>query len=263
MGKWKTLARVVTYPLIHPGTTARTTLNIGKSTAVMAGAGYVGWEMLTKDKSLVRVVGDTVIGEDNVDAVVEKAKGVSEFTEHAGEKLSEVTDAITHASGAVTQLQTGMNGVSNFFGNILHGNGGTMFGNFFSNLTSGKVGGLGLFGLIAGALLAFGRFGWLGKIAGALMMMFTIGNNAQRQVQQQQPVSQRSAYAQASVYPHTQEAGKLFVKAWDKDGRDYPALEISKHDYYRLKDQGHTPVSVYAMLAGDGTEESESLSQKR
>lgn len=71
MGKWKTLARVVTYPLVHPGTTARTTLNIGRSTAVMAGAGYVGWEMLTKDKSLVRVVGDTVIGEDNVDAVVE------------------------------------------------------------------------------------------------------------------------------------------------------------------------------------------------
>ena len=33
-------------------------------------------------------------------------------------------------------------------------------------------------GLIAGAFLVFGRFGWLGKIAGAFLMMMTIGNHA-------------------------------------------------------------------------------------
>ena len=263
MGKWKTLARVVTYPLVHPGNTARATLNIGKSTAVMAGAGYVGWEMLTKDKSMVRVVGDAVIGEDNVDAIVEKADGVVEFTEHAGERFSQATEAITNASGAVTSLQTGMNGVSNFFGNILHGNGGTMFGNFFSNLTSGKVGGMGLFGLIAGAFLAFGRFGWLGKIAGALMMMFTIGSNAVRRDQTQQVSVRNSRYAQASVYPHTQEPDKLFVKTWDKDGRDYPALSIGRKEYDQLKEHGHSPISIYEMLSGNTQAEQESMTQKR
>ena len=33
-------------------------------------------------------------------------------------------------------------------------------------------------GLIAAALLVFGRFGWLGKIAGAFLAMMLIGNNA-------------------------------------------------------------------------------------
>lgn len=33
-------------------------------------------------------------------------------------------------------------------------------------------------GLIAAAFLIFGRFGWLGKIAGAFLGMMLIGNNA-------------------------------------------------------------------------------------
>lgn len=38
--------------------------------------------------------------------------------------------------------------------------------------------GLSIAGLIAAAFLVFGRFGWLGKIAGALLGMMLIGNNA-------------------------------------------------------------------------------------
>ena len=53
-----------------------------------------------------------------------------------------------------------------------------MFGNFFSNIGKGNVSGLSLIGLIVSALLVFGRFGWLGKIAGAVLGMMMIGNNA-------------------------------------------------------------------------------------
>ena len=53
-----------------------------------------------------------------------------------------------------------------------------MFGNFFRNLGSGNVSGLSIAGLVAAAFLIFGRFGWLGKIAGAFLGMMLIGNNA-------------------------------------------------------------------------------------
>ncbi len=52
-----------------------------------------------------------------------------------------------------------------------------MFGSFFGNLAKGKVSGLSLVGLVAAAFLTFGRFGWLGKIAGAMLGMMLIGNN--------------------------------------------------------------------------------------
>lgn len=38
--------------------------------------------------------------------------------------------------------------------------------------------GLNIAGLIAAAYLVFGRFGWLGKIAGLFLGMMLIGNNA-------------------------------------------------------------------------------------
>lgn len=53
-----------------------------------------------------------------------------------------------------------------------------MIGNFFGNLGRGNVSGLSIAGLVAAAFLVFGRFGWLGKIAGALLGMMLIGNNA-------------------------------------------------------------------------------------
>ena len=45
------------------------------------------------------------------------------------------------------------------------------------NLGQGNVSGLSIAGLIAAAFLVFGRFGWFGKIAGALLGMMLIGNN--------------------------------------------------------------------------------------
>lgn len=49
-----------------------------------------------------------------------------------------------------------------------------------SSVTSakGKVSGLSLAGLVVAAYLIFGRFGWLGKIAGTMLGMMLVGNNA-------------------------------------------------------------------------------------
>ena len=52
------------------------------------------------------------------------------------------------------------------------------FFHFFSNLFSGNVSGMSMLGLVASAFLIFGRFGWMGKIAGALLGMMMIGNNS-------------------------------------------------------------------------------------
>ncbi len=57
-------------------------------------------------------------------------------------------------------------------------NGADMFGNFFSNIGKGNVSGLSIVGLLAAGLMIFGRFGWLGKIGGALLAMMLIGNNS-------------------------------------------------------------------------------------
>ena len=71
-----------------------------------------------------------------------------------------------------------LNGISNFLGSMTNGNGGNMFSNFFSNLFSGNVSGMSMLGLVASAFLIFGRFGWMGNIAGALLGMMMIGNNS-------------------------------------------------------------------------------------
>jgi hypothetical protein len=117
-------------------------------------------------------------------------------------------------SEAVGGASNNLNGISNFLGSMTNGNGGNMFSNFFSNLFSGNVSGMSMLGLVASAFLIFGRFGWMGKIAGALLGMMMIGNNAtlqqamgggmaQQKPQTPAPDTQR-ALAQAQTPLNTQ-----------------------------------------------------------
>ena len=57
-----------------------------------------------------------------------------------------------------------------------------MMGGFFQNLTHGNVSGMGVMGLVLSAFLVFGRFGWMAKLAGAMLAMMTIGNNSRREL---------------------------------------------------------------------------------
>ena len=49
-----------------------------KTAAVGGVTGYVAWEKLTTDKSVVEIVGDAVVGEKAVDTISEAANDVKE-----------------------------------------------------------------------------------------------------------------------------------------------------------------------------------------
>lgn len=153
--------------VLHPSQTLRGAGQAVKTATIGGAVGYVGWKKLTTDESVVRIVSDAVIGEPATNALANTADGVRELTGKAGE-----------AVGAVSGINSKLDGVSNFLRETTNGSGMNLFGNFFRNLGQGNVSGLSIAGLVAAAFLIFGRFGWLGKIAGAFLGMMLIGNNA-------------------------------------------------------------------------------------
>ena len=171
----KATAKTVGHTVLHPQQTIKGMGTATKTAAVGAATGYVAWEKLTTDKSVARIVGDAVVGSDTIDSVGEKVEGVGNAVSSLGETAS---NAMNSVSDAVNGANSNLSGINNFLGNMSGGNGGNMFSNFFSNLFSGNVSGMSMLGLVASAFLIFGRFGWLGKIAGVLLGMMMIGNNA-------------------------------------------------------------------------------------
>lgn len=171
----KATAKTVGHSVLHPQQTIKGMGTATKTAAIGGATGYVAWEKLTTDKSVARIVGDAVVGSDTIDSVGEKVEGVGNAVSNLGETAS---NAMNGVSEAVNGANNNLNGISNFLGSMTNGNGGNMFSNFFSNLFSGNVSGMSMLGLVASAFLIFGRFGWMGKIAGALLGMMMIGNNA-------------------------------------------------------------------------------------
>lgn len=167
----KASAKSMGNSVIHPSQTLNHAGKAVKTATVGGAVGYVGWEKLTTDKSVTRIVSDAVIGEEATNAIAGTASDVKELKDKAGEAV----DSMNNAMGDINSKWSGM---SKFFRNIFNGNGLDMFGSFFSNLGKGKVSGLSLAGLVAAAYLIFGRFGWLGKIAGTMLGMMLVGNNA-------------------------------------------------------------------------------------
>lgn len=156
---------------LHPSQTLRGAGQAIKTATVGGAVGYVGWEKLTTDKSVVRIVSDAVIGEQATDSLSTTAESVQALTDKAGETVGAIGDAMTG-------IHSKLDGVTNFLQQTANGGASDMLGNFLRNLGQGKVSGLNMAGLVAAAFLIFGRFGWLGKIAGAFLGMMLIGNNA-------------------------------------------------------------------------------------
>ena len=171
----KATAKTVGHTVLHPQQTIKGMGTATKTAAIGGATGYVAWEKLTTDKSVARIVGDAVVGSDTIDSVGEKVEGVGNAVSNLGETASNAMNSVSEAVGGASN---NLNGISNFLGSMTNGNGGNMFSNFFSNLFSGNVSGMSMLGLVASAFLIFGRFGWMGKIAGALLGMMMIGNNA-------------------------------------------------------------------------------------
>lgn len=188
MGKWSSVLKWVSTPIVHPQRTLAGTGRAIKTATVGAGVGYVGWEALINDKPVMQTVGETVLGEETNAAVKDTVHGtvgaVGDTIGAARDAIGGVTDAVNN----VNNTASSWGGIGQFFSNLTSGNGANMFGNLFSNIFNGKVSMMSMLGLVASALLIFGRFGWLGKIAGALLGMLLIGNNSR--VVQQQPQRQ-------------------------------------------------------------------------
>ncbi len=117
---------------------------------------------------------------------------VSTVTQLPGKAIDTLDGLTQSVDGASNQ----MSGIGNFIHNMSGGNFLDGIGNFFSNIGNGRVSGASLLGLVASAFMLFGRFGWFGKIAGALLGMMILGNNmgasqSQAQVRQQPEAPER------------------------------------------------------------------------
>lgn len=167
----KATGRSAGQAILQPSRTLRGAGQAVKTAAIGGAVGYVGWEKLTTDKSVVRIVSDAVVGSDASDAIAETASDVKALKEKAGE-------AIETMNTTMGDMNSKWSGMTNFFQGLFSGNGIDMFKNFFSNLSKGNVSGLSLGGLVAAAYLVFGRGGFLGKLAGTLLALMLIGNNA-------------------------------------------------------------------------------------
>lgn len=181
--------------VIHPQRTLKGLGTATKTAAIGGAVGYVGWEKLTTDKSVVGIVGDAVLGEGVTEGVSNTVNGVTSGVKDLTDKVGGMTESVNNA---VSEVNSKWNGVSNFLQGTFSGNGGEMMGNFFGNLGRGNVSGLSIAGLVLSAMLVFGRFGWLAKIAGAVLAMMMIGNNVN--------MSQLLGGGQAQQQPQTMQA---------------------------------------------------------
>ena len=183
----KATGRSAGQALLQPSRTLRGAGQAVKTAAIGGAVGYVGWEKLTTDKSVVRIVSDAVVGSEASDAIAETACDVKALKDKAGE-------AIETMNTAMGDMNSKWSGMTNFFQGLFSGNGIDMFKNFFSNLSKGNVSGLSLAGLVAAAYLVFGRGGFLGKLAGTMLALMLIGNNSNlNQVLTRDNGTQRSA----------------------------------------------------------------------
>ena len=188
--------------ILHPAQTLKTTGTAAKSAAVAGGIGYVGWKKLTTDESVVGIVSDAIIGEKGTQKVKDTVHGAVEGVRDLKESVGDMTAKVT---GAAENVDGKLNGISSFLSDVSSGNGGEMLGGFLGNLSHGNVSGMGVMGLVLSAFLIFGRFGWMAKLAGAMLAMMTIGNNSQRVLYPATAVSQAEAQRTASANMETSQ----------------------------------------------------------
>ena len=162
---------------LHPAQSLKAAGTAVKTAAVGGGLGYVGWKKLTTDESVVGIVSDAIIGKEATQKVEDTVHGAVDGIRDLKESVGGMTEKV---SSAAENVDGKLNGISSFISDVSSGNGGEMLGGFLGNLTHGNVSGMGVMGLVLSSFLIFGRFGWMAKLAGAMLAMMTIGNNSRR-----------------------------------------------------------------------------------
>lgn len=216
--------------------TVKKTVNVGKSIAtngwrmigslgahtkgaLLVGAGTIGgWKYLSTGKlplqesfdNVGNTVNKTTEAVENIAVGAEKATGaLANATEKISDMVNDVTNSLSGGgspAGEATDLGTGLGtggSGGNLLGNLFNG-----IGNLFGGLFNGGTG--KLLGLVAGAFMLFGNFGWMGKIGGLLLGALSLGlfggNRQQQSVVQQQPAvaphREQGPYIQPDNYPN-------------------------------------------------------------
>ena len=195
--------------ILHPQQTLKGAGTALKTAAVGGGLGYVGWKKLTTDERVVGIVSDAIIGEKNTKKVSDTVHGAVDGIRDLKDSVGGMTERV---SSAAENVDGKLNGISSFLSDVSSGNGGEMLGGFLGNLAHGNISGLGIMGLALSAFLVFGRFGWMAKIAGAMLAMMTIGNNSRRElspVATTQADASRVAQAQTEMPVAQQEVEQI------------------------------------------------------
>ena len=120
----KATASSVGSAVIHPQRTIKGLGTATKTAAVGGAAAYVGWEKLTTDKSVARIVGDAVVGSDTIDTVSDKVDGVANTVTELKDSVGGAVDTMNNA---MTSVDSKWSGMSNFLRGVFSGNGGDMF----------------------------------------------------------------------------------------------------------------------------------------
>ena len=84
----KAVAKSAGGAVVHPQQTLKGLGSATKSAAIGGSLGYIGWEKLTTDKSVVGIVSDAVIGE-------ETTQKIGDTVSNIGEGMKEVKDSVT------------------------------------------------------------------------------------------------------------------------------------------------------------------------
>ena len=160
-----------------------------KTTAAVGVGAFAGWHHLEHpEESMGTSVGKTLREGVNGtgDFLHDTANGftgdntVEKVRDTTSSVINGLKETVDESKGILGTLGDTLKGISTFLGNVFGGNSMNMFANFFNNISSGKVSGLGIGGLIAAGYMLFGRTGLLGKIGGALLTMMLVGGNSRQ-----------------------------------------------------------------------------------
>jgi len=174
-----------------------------KGALLVGGASYGGWKYITTGHipgeglldtagNMLEKTGDIVT--KGLDAVDTSLGYVNKGLENAPELIHDTREALL-GSGDGTGVSSGQGG--SLLGNLFGG-----AGNLLGGMFNGGIG--SLLGLVAGAFLLFGRFGWLGKIGGVLLAALSLGlfrGTGQSPQQLQAPPPAYRTREQTPVFP--------------------------------------------------------------
>src|SRR5574344_103209 len=133
-GLMRKAGRIVTYPLSHPQQTVQAMGKTTKSAVVGGGLGYLAWENVVNDKSVVRTASDVLVGKETTDKVSDVVVGT---VEGVGKVVDDAGNLVEGAGNMLTESNNNMGGLSNFFQGLFSGNGLGMIGDFFKNKVMG------------------------------------------------------------------------------------------------------------------------------